>query len=323
SSVGVAGSVLGGATGWLSRAFGHGLDNLLSVELVTAAGDVETASADENAELFWGLRGAGHNLGVVTSVELALHPVGPVVLAGQIIYPFDEAERLLRVFRDVIADAGDGFQCLPFTFRVPPIDAFPAETHGQPVLDFIVFALDDDAARSIERLRGLAKPIMDAVEPMPYSAVQQSFDANLPAGQRYYSTAHDIEALTDAAIADFARFVRTSVGAFTATYLEPKGGAAGRVDARATAMGGRSAACEFHVIAGWMDETDDEAVLSWAHDFSRTMTAHSTGGVYVNLIGDDERARVSTAFSDVDRVRALKRVWDPENVLRANNNVTP
>ncbi len=323
SSVGVAGSVLGGATGWLSRAFGHGVDNLLSAELVTVAGDVVTASPDDNPELFWGLRGAGHNLGVVTSVELALHPVGPEVRAGQIIYPFDDAERLLAVFRDVISDAGDGFQCLPFTFRVPPIDAFPAETHGKPVLDFIVLALDDDAAASVERLRGLPTPIMDVVGPVPYTGLQQSFDANLPAGQRYYSTAHDIAELTDAAIADFARYVRTSVGAFTATYLEPKGGSAGRVEPHATAMGGRSAACEFHIIAGWMDSNEDDVVLAWAHDFSRTMAAHATGGVYVNLIGDDENARIPTAFSDVERVRALKREWDPENVLRANHNVTP
>lgn len=323
SSVGVAGSVIGGATGWLSRSCGHGVDNVLSVDLVTADGESLRASATEHPDLFWGMRGAGHNLGVVTSLELRLHPVGPEVLAGQVIYPFDDAERLLRVFREVIAQAPDGFQCLPFTFRVPPIDAFPEAVHGRPVLDFVVVALDGESEASVDRLRGLADPILEAVGPTPYTAVQTSFDPNLPAGQRYYSTAHDLPGLTDAAIADFARFVRTSQGAFTAAYLEPKGGAAGRVAPEATAMGGRDAWGEFHVIAGWSDPEDDEAVLGWAHDFGAAMARHATGGVYLNLIGDDEDARVATAVSDVDRVRALKAAWDPLNVLRANHNLTP
>jgi len=323
SSVGVAGSTLGGGTGWLSRRFGHSLDNLVSVELVTTRGDVLTASADTESELFWGLRGAGHNLGVVTSLELELHELGPQVLAGQIIYPFDEAERMLAAFADFMANAPDEFQCLPFTFRVPPIDAFPAEFHGQPVLDFVVFHTDPTAVDSVATLRSLGTPILDAVGSMEYVRVQQAFDANLPAGQRYYSTAHDIDALTDAAIADFARFVRTSEGAFTASYFEPHGGNAGQVGATATAMGGRNAKYGFHVIAGWSDVGDDGSVMAWAREFGRAMSAHGTGGVYANLIADDEDDRISSAFSDPGRVAALKRAWDPGNALHGNHNVVP
>jgi FAD/FMN-containing dehydrogenase len=323
SSVGVAGSTLGGGTGWLSRKFGHSLDNLVSAELVTVQGDLVTASADTEPDLFWGLRGAGHNLGIVTSLEFEVHEVGPQVLAGQIIYPFDEAERMLAAFAEFMASAPDELQCLPFTFRVPPIDAFPAELHGEPVLDFVVFHTDPAAFDAVAPLRSLGTAILDAVGPMEYTAVQRSFDANLPAGQRYYSTAHDLHDLSDAAIADFAKFVRTSEGAFTASYFEPHGGAVGRVRATATAMGGRDAEYGFHVIAGWQDPADDDAVMGWAHAFGETMAAHATGGVYLNLIAEDQQNRVPSAFSDAARVADLKRAWDPDNVLRGNHNVSP
>jgi FAD/FMN-containing dehydrogenase len=323
SSIGVCGSTLGGGTGWLSRKFGHALDNLVSVELVTAQGELITASADIEPELFWGLRGAGHNLGVVTSLELVLHDVGPHVLAGQVIYPFDEAERMLAAFAEFMRTAPDEFQCFPFTFRVPPVDAFPAAFHGQPVLDFVVFHTDPSALDVVAPLRSLGTPILDTVGTMEYTAVQQSFDASLPAGQRYYSTAHDLTELTEAAIADFARFVRVSQGPFTASYFEPRGGAAGRIGARATAMGGRAARYGFHVIAGWPSVKDDASVMGWARDFGRAMSAHATGGVYIALIGDDEDERIPSAFSNPDRVATLKRAWDPGNVLRGNHNVAP
>lgn len=323
SSVGVAGSTLGAGSGWLSRRFGHSVDNLVSAELVTAQGDLVTASADSEPELFWGLRGAGQNLGVVTSLEFELHEVGPQVLAGQIIYPFDEAERMLAAFAEFMAAAPDEFQCLPFTFRVPPIEAFPAELHGEPVLDFVVFHTDPTAVDVVAPLRSLGTAILDAVGPMEYTAVQQSFDANLPAGQRYYSMAHDLGDLTEAAIADFAKFVRTSEGAFTASYFEPHGGAVGRVREDATAMGGRDAGYGFHVIAGWHDPDDDDAVMAWARAFGEAMAHHATGGVYVNLIAEDQQDRIASAFSDPARVADLKRAWDPDNLLRGNQNVSP
>ncbi|HSI98809.1 MAG TPA: FAD-binding oxidoreductase [Patescibacteria group bacterium] len=323
SSVGVAGSTLGGGTGWLSRKFGHSLDNLLAAELVTVEGDVVMASAQAQSELFWGLRGAGHNLGIVTSLEFELHEVGPQVLAGQIIYPFDDAERMLAGYAEFMASAPDELQCLAFTFRVPPIDAFPAELHGEPVLDFVVFHTDPAAVDTVAPLRSLGTAILDAVGPMEYTAVQRSFDANLPAGQRYYSTAHDLHRLSDAAIADFATFVRTSEGAFTASYFEPHGGAVGRVRDSATAMGGRDAGYGFHVIAGWQDPVEDDAVMGWARAFGAAMAAYATGGVYVNLIAEDQQHRIPSAFSDPARVAHLKRAWDPDNVLRGNHNVSP
>lgn len=323
SSIGVAGSTLCGGTGWLSRRYGHALDNLVSVEVVTPDGDMVTASAEVEPDLFWGIRGAGQNFGVVTSLEFQLHEVGPQVLAGQIIYPFDEAERMLAAFAELMRTAPDEFQCLPFTFRVPPIDAFPSAWHGEPVLDFVVFHTDPGALDAVEALRGLGTPLLDAVGPAPYTAVQQSFDPNLPAGQRYYSVGHDLADLTDGAIADFAAHVRTMAGPFTAAYLEPKGGAAGRVDEPTTAMGGRGAAYGFHVLAGWADPADDQAVLQWARSFGAAMATHATGGVYLNLVAEDESDRIPRAISDYARLQQLKRTWDGGNVLRGNHNVPP
>lgn len=323
SSVGVAGSTLGGGSGWLSRRFGNALDNLLAVELVTADGEQLRASEDEHPDLFWGLRGAGPNFGVATAFEFQLHDVGTEVLAGQIVYPFEDAERLLAFFREFMAQAPDEFQCLPFTFRIPPIDLFPEEFHGQPALDFVVFHLDPEALEVVRPLRELGDTILDMVGPMPYTQAQQAFDPNLPAGQRYYSQAHDLSGLSDEAIADFADHVRRMEGELTAAYLEPRGGEVARVPDDATAAGGRDAPYSFHIIAGWMDAADDDSVMAWARSFSDAMAAHATGGVYVNLIAEDETDRVPTAFSDHDRLRALKQQWDPENAFRSNHNVMP
>lgn len=323
SAVGVAGSILGGGTGWLSRRFGNALDNLVAIDVVTVDGAQVRASEDEEPELFWGMRGAGANLGIATSFEMRLHEVGPQVLAGQIVYPFDDAEGVLRAYRSFMAEAPDELQCLAFTFRAPPIDPFPERCHGEPVLDLVVFHLDPDAGDVVLPLRQLGEPLLDVVGPMSYVDVQQSFDPNLPSGQRYYTRAHDVGELGDEALDAFAAHVRTMQGALTAAYFEPKGGAVARVPDDGTALGGRGAAASFHIIAGWTDPAEDEEVMGWARRFSDAMALHGTGGVYVNLIAEDEAERVGTAFSDHDRVRALKAQWDPENRLRANHNVAP
>ncbi|MFP5321004.1 MAG: FAD-binding oxidoreductase [Acidimicrobiia bacterium] len=323
SSVGVAGSTLGAGTGWLSRCLGNAADNLLAVELVTADGEILRSSADENPELFWGVRGAGANLGVVTSLDFELHDVGPEVLAGQIIYRFDEAEKMLRAFGSFIAEAADELQCLPFTFRAPPVDPFPESVHGEPVLDFVVFHRDPGAIDAIAPLRDLGDPVVDAVGPMPYTLAQQAFDVNMPSGQRYYSRAHDLAELTEAAIDDFAAHVRQMRGPLTASYLEPRGGAVAREASDATAAGGRQAPYSFHIIAGWTDPAEDTPVMDWARAFAGAMERHATGGVYVNLLAEDEAHRVPSVFSDYVRVQDLKRRWDPDNVFAGNHNVSP
>ena len=324
SSVGVVGAALGGGGGYLSRAFGLTLDNIVSARVVTADGTVVSASLDEHPELFWAIRGGGGNFGIVTELELRLHEVGPQVLAGQVIYTFDEAAAHLRRFRDFMAGASERLQCYPFCFLVPPIDAFPVEMHGQPVLDFVFCHQDPMATDEVQPIRMFGDPVADLTAVGAYVETQTTFDPNMPKGNRYTSRAHDLAELSDGAIDTMVEYVPRTVGALTASYFDPFGGAIGRVASDATAYAGRDAAFGFHVIAGWMDADEDDAVLTWANDFRRDMAEHATGGVYVNLIGDDEADRIPSAYgANYERLVGLKTVWDPDNVFSSNYNIEP
>lgn len=324
SSVGVIGAALGGGAGYLSRKHGLMIDNVISAHVVTADGREIRAASDENSDLFWALRGGGGNFGVVTSLELRLHEVGPQVLSGQIIYPFDKAGEYLRSFREFMADAPDEFQCYPFCFRVPPIDMFPEETHGQPVLDFVLYHEDPDAIEFVQPLRELGEPILEVVGASRYVDAQTGFDANLPKGQRYISKAHDLAGLSDGAIDTMVEYVPQMVGPLSAAYFDPLGGAVGRVDPSATPFAGRGTTFGFHIIAGWMDAAEDESVMTWASEFHTAMADHATGGVYVNLIADDETDRTPAAYGDnYARLVELKQQWDPENLFRSNYNIPP
>ena len=324
SSVSVAGAALGGGSGYLSRKYGLTIDNLISADLVTADGRTLHVSEDEHPDLFWAVRGAGANFGVATSLRLRLHELGPEVLAGQIIYPFDKGADLLRSFRAFMTDAPDELICYPFMFRVPPIDAFPAQYHGAPVLDFVVCHIDPGAAAVVQPLRTLGEPILDIVGPRAFTEVQQGFDANLPSGQRYFSRAQDFKDLSDAAIDAATPHVQGMQGAFSAAYFDPGGGAIGEVEASATPFAGRGTGYGFHVLAGWTDAADDEPVMQWARTFNDAMAPHATGSVYVNVLGDGEDDRVRAAFGEnYARLAALKAKWDPDNLFRGNHNIRP
>jgi FAD/FMN-containing dehydrogenase len=324
SSVGVIGAALGGGAGYLSRRFGLTLDNIVAAELVTADGRIVGASAEENPDLFWAIRGGGGNFGVVTRLVLRLHEVGPGVLAGQIVYPFDDAVSLLRSYRDFMMAAPGEFQCYAFCFRVPPIDVFPEETHGHPVLDFVLCHQDPEADDFVQPLRELGKPILDFVGTSSYVETQQAFDANLPNGQRYLSKAHDLDALSDGAIHTMVEFVPRMSGALTAAYFDPLGRAIEEVHPSATAYSGRETEFGFHIIAGWLEPDEDQSVIEWAGDFHAAMGGHANGGVYVNLIADDEADRIPDAYgANYERLRDLKARWDPSNLFNSNYNIPP
>lgn len=324
SSVGVAGAALGGGSGFLSPKFGLTLDNLVSVDVVTADGRQVRTSEAAHPDLFWAMRGAGANFGIATSLELRLHQVGPEVLAGQVVYPFEQARGLLRFFREYIAGAPAELQCYPFMFRIPPVEPFPERFHGRLALDFVFCHLDPIAASSVEPLRGQGETILDLAGPAPYAALQQSFDAGLPAGERYYSKAHSLEHLSDAAIDTIAAHVPGMLGSFTLAYLEPPAPAVAAVDPSATAYAGRGDRWGFHVLAGWAEPEDDEPVMTWARGFHDAMAAHATDWVYVNLLADDEESRVPAAYGvNYRRLAELKARWDPDNVFRGNHNIEP
>jgi FAD/FMN-containing dehydrogenase len=326
STVGVAGFTLGGGVGHLARRHGLACDNLVAAQVVTADGRVLRASADENPSLFWAIRGGGGNFGVVTAFEFRLHEVGPQVLAGQVIYRFEDAARVLRGYRDFMADAPDAIQCWAFLLRLPPLPVFPEALHGQPVLDLLVFHAGDveDAARDVLPLRRFAEPVLDAIEAQPYCALQQAFDAGMPKGQRWYSRAHYLRALPDAAIETLLEHGARLPGEFTTVYLGGEGGAVGRIAGSATAFPHRDAAFSLHVFPGWSDPGDDADIMRWAREVHRAMAPHATGGVYVNMLAEDESDRIGAAYgANYERLAEIKRRWDPDNLFRGNHNIRP
>lgn len=324
STVGVAGLTLGGGSGYLSRRYGLTIDNLLSADVVIADGRLVRASAEEHPDLFWGLRGGGGNFGVVTSFEFRLHEIGPEVLAGQIVHRFEDAGEVLRLYREYMNEAPGEIQCYAFVLRVPPIPEFPEEFHGELAIDLVVFHADADEEEALRPLLDFGDPIFSFVAPQPYTAVQQSFDAGLPAGQRYESRAHDLAEFSDDAIDTFTAQVGALPGAFTMAYFGAGGGAIGRVDPEAGAYAGRDAPYSFHILAGWTDPDRDDEVVAWVTEFHKSMAPYATDTVYVNLLGTDEQARVRAAYGDnYDRLVKLKTKWDPENLFRMNHNIEP
>ena len=326
SSVGVAGFTLGGGSGWLTRQHGLALDNLVAVEAVTADGRIVTASESENSDLFWGIRGSAGNLAIVTRFTFRLHPVPAEIYAGQVIYPLERAAEAMRVFREVMASAPDAFTCYPATFRIPPIDAFPAQLHGQVVLDFIFGHIGGVAeGEAIARpLRQIGEPLIDLCAAQPLGDLFKVFDAGTPPGQRWYSRSRYIRELSDEAIGTFLKHSAGMRGPFTFAYFEVLGGAAGRVATHATAFPHRNARCDYHILAGWPDGAGDESVMEWVRAFHDDMEPFSAGGVYVNLLAEDEPDRVREAYgSNWDRLKHLKRTWDPDNRLSSNQNIDP
>lgn len=326
SAVGVAGFTLGGGVGHLSRRHGLACDNLLAAEVVVADGTCVHAGAESNQDLFWAIRGGGGNFGIVTTFEFQLHPVGPEVLAGQLVYRFEDAAAVLRNYREFMATAPDAIQCWAFVLRLPPLPAFAQELHGQPVLDLVVCHAGTlaEAEADLKPLRGFGEPLLDAVAPQSYSGLQQAFDAGMPKGQRWYSRAHYLAGLSDEAIDSLLRHAEALPGDFTTVYLGAEGGAIGRRARDETAFPHRDAAFSLHVFPGWTDPGDDADIMRWAREIHRAMAPHATGGVYVNMLAEDESDRVGAAYgANFERLAQIKGRWDPGNLFRGNHNIRP
>lgn len=327
SNVGVAGFTLGGGAGWLTPKHGLAVDNLVSAEVVTADGDVVEASEAENPDLLWGLRGGAGNVGIVTRFDLRLHPFGPEVFAGQIMHPVERAGEMLRFFRDQMRDAPDDLAAFFFFLRVPPLEFFPEEHHGKIAIDFVLTWLGpvEEGEAALAPFRRFEDPIFDMVGPQPYLVLQQSFDAGMaPKGNRWYSRFHYMDALTDEAIDTIVGGIEPLPGEFTTVYLASESGAPGRVASDATAFPHRGDGYSIHIFPGWVDPSADEAVMDWARGFGDAVAAHANGGVYVNMLAEDEGTRIAAAYGDnFRRLAEVKAKWDPENVFRMNHNVPP
>jgi len=326
STTGVAGLTLGGGFGWLSRKLGLTIDNLISVEVITAGGERLTASKDQNADLFWGIRGGGGNFGVVTSFELQLHALGPNLLSGLIVHPFAGARELLQNYQRIASALPDEAAAWVVVRKAPPLPFLPAEVHGKEVVVFAVLYAGDieQGKQALAPLLGLGKPIATAVAPQPYAAWQTAFDPLLGPGMRNYWKSHDLEHLSDGLIDRLLEHVGRLPTPHCEVILAQLGGAIARVPSDATAYTHRNARWVMNVHTRWEQAGDDERCIAWARRAFQDMAPFATGGVYVNFMAADETARVRDAYgSNYERLVSLKKKYDPGNLFRLNQNVPP
>lgn len=326
STVGVAGYTLGGGSGWLARKHGLAVDNLVSAEVVLASGEIVRASESENPDLFWALRGGSGNFGVVTSFQYRLHQLEGEVLAGQILYPFEEAPEVLRAWRSFMVEAPDELQCYPFLIRVPPLESFPQRYHGQVAIDLAVAYLGNatEGEGVLKPLRELGEPFFNAVGPQSYLNLQRAFDEGTVSGNRWYTKSHVLRELSDEAIETLLFHAKDLPGALTMVYLEEYGGAIGRVDEKATAFPHRKAPYSLHIFPGWQGASEDARNIEWARDFHQAMARYATGGAYVNLLeGDEDDSRRAAYGTNYEKLAQIKRKYDPTNLFRHNQNIEP
>ncbi len=326
STTGVAGLTLGGGSGWLERKHGLACDNLIGAELVTASGELVRASADENPELLWALRGGGGNFGVVTALEMQLHPVGPEILGGLVLYPADRAADVLRLWRDVMREAPPELSLAYLAITAPEEDDVPAELHGKPAVVVAGMWAGDpaDGERALRGLRSYGPPALDAFEVMGYADFQCSLDD--PPGYRNYWTAEYVSDLPDAAVDALVARSRARSRPARRSCSSPPGAARSRsADPAASPLTGRDAPFVVHPLALWEDAADDERAIGWARAHREDMRPYATGASYLNFIGDEGGARVRAAFGAANHARLarVKAQYDPENVFRGNQNVPP
>jgi FAD/FMN-containing dehydrogenase len=327
TTTGIGGLALGSGSGWLERKLGYTCDSLLKAEVVTADGKVVTASADENSDLFWGLRGGGGNFGVVTRFTMRLHPVGPLLLAGMLLYPGEMARDVLRNWRDFMAGAPDEVGGAVAFMTAPPADFVPEPARGKPMVGVMCTYAGpvEDGQQVLEPLMSFGPPVVTMVQPMPYVAVQQMIDAGNPTGMRNYWSADFFAELPDEAVDTLVTIASQPQSPLSQVVVFPGGGAVSRVPEDESAFGERHAPWNIHYLSIWLDPADDDTNIAHTRSLAQAMKPWTSGRAYLNFIGDEGTDRVAAAFGPEKyaRLRALKKVWDPDNLFRHNQNIPP
>jgi FAD/FMN-containing dehydrogenase len=310
------------------RKYGATVDNLLSVDLVTADAELVTASESVNPDLFWGVRGGGGNFGVVTSFEYRLHPVGPIVLAGPIFHALDDAPEVLRFYREFAASAPDELTTIFELELAPPLPILPEDAHGKPIV--LVGACytgpPEDGAEAVRPLKEFGSPIADLLEPRPYLALQSMLDPLVPHGWHRYWKSVELPPLTDDAIDTLVDHTSRITSPRSYTIALQLGGALARVAEGATAFSQRDAAHNVVINAVWTeDDPEPDRHITWARDLYDALQTHASGRVYVNFLGDEGQDRVRAAYGErnYERLARLKRVYDETNFFRLNQNIQP
>jgi FAD/FMN-containing dehydrogenase len=323
---GVAGLTLGGGIGWLHRKLGLTVDQLLSADLVTAGGDLVTASAMQNSDLFWGLRGGGGNFGIVTEFEFRLHPVGPIVFAGPIYWPVEDAPAVLRFYREWVSQVPDELMTMVVLRKAPAVSFIPPELHGRPVVTVLCCyaGAPDDGERIVRPLRAFRSPLLDRCQPKSYVTHQATFDPAFPHGWWYYFRACDVAELSDEVIDVVVEHGTRIVSLITSIALFQMGGAVARVGESETAFDGRAAGFTLNINGNSQTAAGFEAEREWARACWSALEPHHAG-VYVNFLMEEGEERIRQAYGPekYERLKSLKRTYDPANLFRQNQNIPP
>jgi len=323
STTGVGGLTLGGGIGYLTRTYGLTIDNLLEADVVLADGRFVKASAEENEDLFWALRGGGGNFGVVTSFLFRLHPVH-TVMAGPTFWPLAQASEVMHAYREFIMRAPEDISGFFAFLTVPPVPMFPAALHGQKVCA-IVWCCCASAERTeaeTRAMRSVGKPLLDAVGPMPFPVVQSMFDGLYPPGLQWYWRADFVNELGDGAIARHLEFGAKLPTMHSTMHLYPINGAAHRIGETDTAFSYRDANWAEVIVGVDPDPAKAPMITTWCKSYFDALHPYSAGGAYTNFMMDEGVERVRASFrGNYDRLVRVKKKYDPENFFRVNQNI--
>jgi hypothetical protein len=318
STTGIAGLTLGGGVGWLNGRFGLACDNLISADVVTADGRFVRASEQDNADLFWGLRGGGGNFGIVTALEYRIHPVGPTVLSGPVFHPAARAREVLRFYREFSANEPDELTTYAGLLTGPD---------GTPLVGIVpcYTGAPEQGEKLVERLREFGPPAVDMVGRMPYTAVQRMFNDAFPPGRYNYWKSSLAPAITDELIEAVVEHMAKVPSPHTAVMLEHYHGAYSRPAPTATAYSHRRTTYDVVIIGNWTDPAASDRNIAWVRGLFAAVQSQVSKAVYVNFLdGDDGADRVRAAYGEnYDRLVALKRKYDPTNFFRMNQNIRP
>ncbi|MGB7620907.1 MAG: FAD-binding oxidoreductase [Terriglobia bacterium] len=326
STTGIAGLTLGGGFGWLTRRYGLTVDNLVSADLITADGSRVHASEDSHTDLFWAIRGGGGNFGVLTQFEFRLHPVGPEILAGLIVFPFNQAKQILRQYREFVKSAPEELNVWVVMRQAPPLPFIPENWHGKEVVVLAVFYSGEIAAgeRLIQPLRRLGDVVGEHVGAMPYTQWQQAFDPLLTPGARNYWKSHNFTELRDEALDTMIEYAGKLPSPQCEIFVGLIAGAANAVPSDAMAYSSRDAKFVMNVHGRWESKSDDEKGRGWARAFFAAAAPYASSGAYVNFMTEEEDDRVAAAYgANYPRLVQIKNQYDPENIFHLNQNIKP
>jgi FAD/FMN-containing dehydrogenase len=325
STTGVSGLTLGGGIGYLARGFGLSCDNLVSADVVTADGRFLVASEDENADLFWALRGGGGNFGVVTSLEFRVHPVSNIY-GGPMFFELDQVTNLLSFYREFIAEAPEEFGGFPAFQIAPPLPFIPESRHGDPLIAFVACWAGplDQGERALKPLHDLAPVVAEHVGPMPYPALNSAFDGLVPPGLQHYWKANFVKELSDEAIQAHVLHGPKVPVVNSTVHIYPINGACHRVAADATAFAYRDANFATVIAGMWPDPDQNAANTKWVRDYYDATAPLSEEGGYVNFMAGDDQERIKANYKgNYDRLVEVKRKYDPGNLFHLNQNIKP